>query len=159
MSRPPAGISALELILVIALFGVVFGMVSMSFSTLQNRNSLADASASVIDALRRAETQALSGYFGDRWGVHFSDGDGCVLPATTYYLYRGSAFTSATDTIDAFTLPGDVTFTDVSVGGGCDVSFSRFHGATASPGTVTLTNLNGATSTVSINGYGRVVSQ
>ena len=159
MRRAPAGFTAFELLLVIALFGVIFGTVSISLSTLQNRNALQDAAAGVVDALRRAETQALSGYDGDRWGVHFSDGDGCVLPASKYYIYRGATFTTATDTVDVFTLPGKVTVSGIAVGGGCDISFSRFHGITSSPGTVTLTNQNGATSTVTVNGYGRVVSQ
>lgn len=158
MKRAPSGFTAFELLLVIALFGVVLGMVSISLSTLQDRNALQSAVAGVVDTLRRAETQALSGYDGDRWGVHFSDADGCALPAAKYYLYRGAAFTTATDTIDVFTLPGHVTITGVSVGGGCDVSFSRYHGITASPGTVTLTDLNGATSTITVNGYGRTVS-
>ena len=159
MRRAPAGFTAFELLLVIALFGLVLGMVSISLSTLQNRNALQDSAAGMVDVLRRAETQALSGYDGDRWGVHFSEANGCALPAAKYYLYRGASFTTATDTIDVFTLPGKVTITGVSVGGGCDVSFSRFHGITSSPGTVTLTDLDGATSTVTVNGYGRVVSQ
>lgn len=158
MRRPDRGFSALELVLVIAFFGVILASVSYTLSTLQNRNALQDSVAAVVDALRRAETQALSGHFGDRWGVHFSDGDGCSLPASKYHIYRGNSFTSATDTIDTFDLIGGVTFTEVSFGGGCDVSFSRFHGITGSSGTVTLTNLTGATSTVTVNGYGRVVS-
>jgi prepilin-type N-terminal cleavage/methylation domain-containing protein len=158
MSRA-RGFTALELVLTIALFGMVLGTVSIALADLQNRNALQDSAAAVVDSLRRAEAQALSGHFGDRWGVHFSDGDGCALPATKFHIYRGAAFTSATDTYDTVDLGAGVTVTAVSVGGGCDVSFSRFHGITGSAGTVTLTNLEGATSTVTVNGYGNVVAQ
>lgn len=159
MRRPPSGLTSFELLLTIALFGVILATVSFSLSTLQTRNALHDASLALVSSLRRAETQALSGHFGDRWGVHLSDGNGCSLPAAKYYIYRGNAFTLATDTIEAVELPGRVTITALSLGGGCDVSFSRFHGVTGSAGTITLTNLNGATSTVAVNGYGRVVQQ
>jgi len=159
MRRSAKGFTALELVLTIAFFGVILGIVSISLSTLYSRNAIQDSASAVVDTLRRAESQALSGHFGDRWGVHFSDGDGCVLPASAFHIYRGATFTSATDTIDTFTFEGGVRVTDVSVGGGCDVSFSRFHGVTGSPGTITLTNLDGATSTVTVNGYGRIFAQ
>ena len=157
--RRAAGFTALELILVIALFGVIMAIMGTALSTLQNRNARQDAVSGLVDALRRAETQALSGYYGDRWGVHLSDGDGCALPASKYYLFRGPAFTTATDTIDLFALPGNVKITGVAVGGGCDIIFSRWHGIASPAGAVTLTDPTGATSTVTVNGYGRVVSQ
>jgi len=153
------GFTSLELVLLIALFGVILGVTSIPLYSLQTRGSLKDGMAGVVDVMRRAETQALSGHYGDRWGVHFSDGDGCSLPATKYYLFRGGAFTSATDTIDAFSLPANVAITDVSVGGGCDVSFSRFYGAVTSVGAITLTGVDGATGSVTVNAYGRVVAQ
>ncbi len=159
MRRAAPGFSALELVMVIAFFGVILATVSYSLSALQNRNALLDSREAVVNALRRAETQALSGHFGDRWGIHFSDGDGCALPASRFHLYRGAAFTSATDTIDTFDLEPGVAVTALDGGSGCDVSFSRFHGVTSTPRTITLTNQDGATSTVSVNGYGRVVSQ
>jgi len=153
------GFTTLELVLVIALFGVIVAVTSIPLYSLQTRNALEDGLTGVVDVLRRAETQALSGHFGDRWGVHFSDTDGCVLPAKKYHIFRGSSFTSATDTLDTFDLPGNVAITDVSVGGGCDVTFSRFGGATASVGSITLTGVDSATRTVIINAYGRVVAQ
>ncbi|HJV32868.1 MAG TPA: hypothetical protein VJ694_02465 [Patescibacteria group bacterium] len=159
MRRAGRGITSLEILLTIALFGVALGTVSITLSTFRSRNALKDGTAAVIGALRRAETQALSGHFGDRWGVHFSDGEGCALPATKIHVFRGQGFVSATDTTESIDLPAGVQLTGVAVGGGCDVKFSRFHGAATSTGAITLTNLNGATSTVAINAYGRVVEE
>src|SRR5204862_255545 len=82
---------------------------------------------------------------GDRRGVHFSDADGCALPAKKYHVFRGNSFTSATTTIDTIDLPANVTITGLSLGGGCDVTFSRFHGIAAAVGSITLTNVNSAT--------------
>jgi type II secretory pathway pseudopilin PulG len=154
-----AGFTSLELLLVIALFGVIIAVTVTPLYSLQTRNALEDGVTAVQGALRRAETQALSGHFGDRWGIHFSDADGCSLPASRFHIFRGASFTSATDTLDTFELPGNVTIAAVDVGGGCDVSFSRFHGMTGSAGTITLAGVDSATRTVTVNPYGRVVAQ
>jgi len=154
-----AGLSSFELVLVVGLFGVIMAVTTIPLYALQTRNALQDGVTGVVDVIRRAETQALSGYFGDRWGVHFSASDGCALPATKYHLFRGNFFTSSTDTIDTFDLPANVTITSVGLGGGCDLKFSRFHGSATATGTIVLTGVNGATSTVTVNGYGRVVAQ
>ncbi|MEK7545909.1 MAG: hypothetical protein AAB554_02420 [Patescibacteria group bacterium] len=154
-----AGFSALELVLVVALFGVIVAVTTVPLYSFQTRNALEDGLTGVVDVIRRAETQALSGHFGDRWGVHFSETDGCALPTTKYHIFRGASFTSATDTLDTFDLPSNVTVTGVDVGGGCDVTFTRFHGAAASTGSITLTGVDSATRTVIINAYGRVVAE
>jgi prepilin-type N-terminal cleavage/methylation domain-containing protein len=159
MRRFGRGFTALELILTLALFGVVVGIVAIPLVSLQTRNAVADASARIVDTLRRAETQALSGHFGDRWGVHFSDGDGCALPATRFHLFRGTSYTSATDTTDAFDVPGGAAITALSLGGGCDVTFSRFQGTATPAGTITVTSVNGQSKIITVNGYGRVVEQ
>jgi type II secretory pathway pseudopilin PulG len=154
-SNVPRGFTSLELFLVIAFIGLMAAMVSVPLSSLQTDSALKDAAVGLVEALRRAETQAMSGHYGDKWGVHLSTSDGCALPTTKYHLFRGEAFDSASDTVDTFDLPATVSITAVSVGGGCDVEFSRFHGSATTTGTVTLTGPNG-TRTVDINRYGRI---
>lgn len=153
------GFTLIELLIVIAFFGLMAGITAIPLATLQQGAGIRDARDGIVNALRRAETQALSGHFGDRWGVHFSDGDGCVLPATKYHLFRGEAFTSATDTIDTFELPGGSRIAAVSVGSGCDVEFSRFHGTATTTGSITVQNDQGQSATILINAYGRITSQ
>lgn len=153
------GFTIFEMVLVLALFGVVLATVSLPLIAFRGQRAMDDAAILLTDVLRRAETQALAGHFGDGWGVHLSDSDGCALPASKYHLFRGSAFTSATDTIDTFDLPDTITVTALGIGGGCDVKFSRFHGAATTTGTITLSGPNGLTRTISINGYGRVVAE
>ena len=53
MRRAAPGFSALELVMVIAFFGVILATVSYSLSTLQNRNALQDSESSVDNAHRR----------------------------------------------------------------------------------------------------------
>ena len=150
------GFTIIELILVLSLFGVILGLVALPLATLQTDSALRDATIAIKDTLRRAETQAMSGYLADSWGVHLSGAGGCIFPATQYYIFRGNTFDSASDTSDVFDLPVSSRISSVSIGGGCDVIFTRFHGSTTSTGIVTLQNNTGATNTVSINQYGRI---
>ena len=159
MRRAGRGITSVEILLTLALFGAMVGTVSLALGSFRSGSSLRDAARLAIESLRRAETQAMSGHFGDGWGIHFSDGDGCALPASKIHVFRGNAFVSATDTIETIALPDGITVTSVAVGGGCDVKFSRYHGAATSTGAITFTNVSGATTTVAVNGYGRVVEE
>ena len=158
-SKGKNGFTTIELLLVIAFFGLMAAIVSIPLSTLQTGTALRDAEIAVTDTLRRAETQAMSGLDGDSWGVHFSDSDGCALPAGKFHVFRGSSFTSATTTIDTIELPGNATVSAAAVGGGCDVKFSRFHGSATTTGTITIANPNNESRTITINQYGRVTSQ
>ncbi len=149
------GFTILELLLTVGLLSLTAAAVFLPLSALQGRSGLQSGTAGLLNVFRRAQAQALAGYFADSWGIHLSDADGCALPASQYHLFRGSAFTSATDTIETFSLPNAVAVTALAIGGGCDVKFSRYGGSTTSTGTVTLTGPYGAT-TLTINGYGRI---
>lgn len=155
-SELPRGFTAIELLTVIAIIGIMAAIVSLPLGNLQQRTAVRESGLRVLDTLRRAQMQAMAGHYGDGWGVHFSDSDGCSLPAKTIWVFRGGSFTSATDTSDAIDLPSGATVTSLAIGGGCDVKFARFDGSTTSAGTVTISDVDGATTTVSINAYGRI---
>lgn len=151
------GFTTIELLMVILFFGLALGLVTVPLVNLQGKTALQDGVLALKDTVRRADTQALSGYQGSAWGIHLSDDTGCATPAVKYYLFKGTTFDAASDTTDVFDVPRGAEISDVSVGGGCDVVFTRFEGTTANAGAVTLTDLTtGATSSVTINGYGRV---
>ncbi len=148
--------TTLELLLVIAFFGLMAGIVSLPLASMRQGAGIRDAEALAMNAIRRAETQAMSGNFGDSWGVHFSDSDGCVLPAVKMHVFRGAFFTSATDTIETIDLPAGARVSAIAVGGGCDVKYSRFQGSATTTGSITLTNDQNQSRTIFINAYGRV---
>lgn len=156
MAFAPRGFTTLELLLVIAFFGIMTAITSVALTSLQPTNALNDGALTVVDNLRRAQIQAMAGLDGDQWGIHLSDSDGCFLPATKLWVFRGAVFDSATTTVDDITLPAGSWVTDLSIGGGCDVKFSRFDGSTTSTGTVTISNTTSATTSATINAYGRI---
>jgi prepilin-type N-terminal cleavage/methylation domain-containing protein len=154
----PKGFTIIELLIVIAVFGVLTAAMSTPLSTLLAQSAVKDSVLTVKNGLRRAATQAMVGHQGDSWGIHLSDSDGCALPAKKIHIFRGAAFTSATDTIETIDLPAGASITALSIGGGCDVTFSRYEGLTASAGVVTVTGTDSSTGTVTINAYGRVTA-
>ena len=151
-----SGFTAIELLLVIALTAVMAGLVSLPLSLLQSNAGLTSSIGSTVDALRRVQTQAMSGYYGADWGVHFSTAAGCSLPTKRIWTFESNAFDSASDTSTAIDLPNGAKITALGIGGGCDVKFARFAGSTTSTGTVTVTDANGFSKNVSINSYGRI---
>lgn len=151
-----SGFTTLELLLAILLFGLVLGVVAVPLSALQTDTALKDAALTVKDTLRRASTQAMSGFLNDAWGLHLADSPGCSLPATSFFLFKGTSFDENDQETVLFELPPGAEISDVQVGGGCDVVFRRFHGTTTAAGTVTLSNVNGESRTLSVNVLGRV---
>jgi type II secretory pathway pseudopilin PulG len=148
----------IELLLILAVFGIMTAVVTIPLGGLLTGSALREGETAVIDSLRRVVTQSMSGHYGDGWGVHFSDSDGCILPATKMHVFRGAFFTSATETIHTIDLPQGATISALAIGGGCDVKFSRFHGSTTSTGTVTVSNNLGETGNITVNQYGRILA-
>ena len=163
MTRP-RGLTAIELLIVIAAIGVIATMTSLPLATIQTSAGLSSSVDAIVDGLRRAQLQASSGYYagagsGVTWGVHFSDTAACALPATKFQIYGGAAFASATD-VTIVSLPGSAKITALNlIGGGCDVGFNRFIGTTSASGTVTVASPSGKTKIIAISSYGRVSRQ
>jgi type II secretory pathway pseudopilin PulG len=154
--KAPKGFTIIELLLVFAFFGIMAGIVSIPLAGLLSGNALRDGAETVKDSLRRAQLQAMAGYHGTPWGIHFSDTDGCALPATSIHIFKGTTFTSATDTLETVELPDGASVTALAFGGGCDVVYTRFEGTTSSSGTITVSDSNGNTRPINVNAYGRV---
>lgn len=150
------GFTAIELLIVIGVIAVIAAVTSLPLATMQTSAGLTGAVDSVVDGLRRAQLQATSGYYGSAWSVHFSDGEGCVLPASKFHIYSGTVFDSATDTIATVELTDSSLITALALGGGCDVNFARYRGTTTNAGTVTVASPAGQSKTVTVSSYGRV---
>ena len=162
MTRP-RGLTAIELLIVIAAIGVIAAMTSLPLATIQTSAGLSSSVDAIVDGLRRAQLQASSGYYagavsGVTWGVHFSDTAACALPAAKFQIYGGAAFASATD-VTIVSLPGSAKITALNLGGGCDAGFNRFIGTTSASGTVTVASPSGKTKIIAISSYGRVSRQ
>ncbi|MFA6588621.1 MAG: type II secretion system protein [Patescibacteria group bacterium] len=139
------GFTLLEVLLSIAIIGVLAATGVPIYQSLQNRNDLDIAATSLAQALRRAQTlsQAVDG--DSNWGVSIQAGN-IILFQGISYATRNSNFDETTSISPTINLSG---FNEVV--------FSKFSGLPISIGSLTLTSLNNETRTLSINTKGTVI--
>lgn len=148
-----SGFTLIELIMVIAIMALLFGIFLGTFVKFRKNQALAMDTDTVISLLRQARNQTLSSKNSASYGVHFT------APKVT--IYTGPTYSSgATDNQD-FTLSSTDTILTITLsGGGSDVLFNRLTGETSQNGTVVISSPGiSETKTVTIYKTGLVESQ
>ena len=138
------GFTLVEILLVIALLGIMAGISIPLYYTFQLRNNLDLVSSSYAHTLRRAQalTRAVDGDIS--WGVH--------LTATTTILFKGISFAARQSDFDEIS---DIPISIFHTGLG-DVVFAKFTGFPQQTGTTTFTSTDAESRAVAINGKGIV---
>lgn len=136
------GFTLLEMLLSIAIIGVLAGLSVPVVQTFQNRNDLDIAAFSFVESARHAHTLA-TGVSGDTaWGVHATSG------AIT--LFRGTSFAARDAAYDHVTsIP-----TSITVSGTSTFVFSPVSGKPTAGGTITFTSVNNDERDVVVNAHG-----
>jgi prepilin-type N-terminal cleavage/methylation domain-containing protein len=122
-----SGFTLIDLMIVIALFGIVTGMVLVNFRAGARNDSVRQAATITGSLLRRAQSMTLSGavlsdntFPAGGFGVRFD-----VTDTTTLILFAdiddNGTYTNSTEQLEAIELPGETVF---SAGGNLDVLFS-----------------------------------
>ncbi len=150
-SRADAGVTLIELIIVIAIFTVI-GLTSTVWMTKAlGQRALDSAADQAVDALREAQFSVMYGRNGARFGVRFLPGQ--------FILFQGAAFDPASADNVAYQLPSDVSITAVTLtGGGADVHFADHRGVPAESGSVVFTSAYGGGRTVTIGSAGMIAA-
>jgi prepilin-type N-terminal cleavage/methylation domain-containing protein len=133
-SGSTAGFSLLELLLVVAVLAILGSVGSAYYFNVIKNIEMNTTAAGVISDLNHAQSSAMAGEGGVRWGVHFVNGTDDL-----YQLFSTPTdFASASTTIASVVyLPQQVVFSDPVEGSVRDVLFERIAGITAST-TITL---------------------
>lgn len=146
MSRriPRNGFSIIELMVVVAIFGVVASIGFSAYKISEYKNQLALAANTIAFDLRRAQllSQAVDG--DSSWGVAIKNQNVTIFKGASYAVRD----VSADDTIS---LPGLV-----SVSGLGEIIFSKMNGLPQSVGTTTVSTSNGDSKNIVINTKGMV---
>lgn len=144
--------SLVELILVIAILGILAGVFFFSFSSLLIKTELDTKSIEVRNLLRTAQNQAAARWNDSRWGVYFD------IPASQATLFAGPSFAARNQQFDTLlALPLSVKINALIInGGGTEVVFRRGSGETTQFGSVTLTGANGTPQTIYFNAIGQI---
>lgn len=150
------GFTLVELIIIIALFGVVAAF-SFPFFKARNVQHLLDSSSDELHGiLRQAQGRAMSGHNASAWGVHWGTGE--------YTLFSGDDYDARdTDHDLVIDYPGAISITtSVSVSGEPypeDVVFDPLTGTTDAAGTITITSSNSDVERFTVSSQGQIERQ
>ncbi|MBI3495149.1 prepilin-type N-terminal cleavage/methylation domain-containing protein [Candidatus Berkelbacteria bacterium] len=145
------GFSLIEIVLTIALIGLIAGISIPVYRELQQRNDLNVGVNTIVHDLRRAQLLAQS-VQGDqngnadsgKWGVH--------IGSDTITLFKGASFGQRDTSFDeASSVPVSVKSTC-----GTDIVFEKFSGLPLSSGTITVTSHNNETHAITISPKGTI---
>lgn len=143
------GATFLEVLVVMAVFGIIAAAISPMFSGIFYRRFVDLAAAGAADALREAQFSAMTGLTPGSFGVHFEGGQ--------YVFFRGAAYLAGAPENVAHQLESGVAITSVNLnGGGSDIIFSDVRGQPDRDGAVVFSGGEGLELTVSINPAGTV---
>ena len=128
------GMTLLEILVVIAVLGILLSIVLPQFSKIKENQVLKNAVEDVMSVLRSAESQSLASMNSSEYGVHFQ--------SDQVILFKGKTFSigAADNKITNIILPAsisNVTLAGISANTG-DVYFERLSGVPSKIGIITI---------------------
>ena len=131
------GITIIELLVVLAVLGIIISVVTPQFSKIRENQVLKSGVQDVLSSLDKARSQTLASLNSSEYGVRFE--------ADKIIIFKGAGFSSSSDNeiIDIIT-PASIT--NVALGCTppipCDIFFNRLSGSPSTTGTVTISTTN-----------------
>ena len=139
------GFSLLEVLLSVAIIGVLMGLSLPLYQGFQNRNDLELTSQNITSMLRRAQAYARGINGNSQWGVR--------VQAGSAVLFKGNSYASRDTAYDETA----VFSSSFGVSGMSEILFSKLLAAPNNTGSITLTNdSTNDTRTITINAEGMV---
>lgn len=153
------GVSITEVIIVIAISGMLTVLTLLSFSSLKDSQAVINAEDAVAALIIQARTQTLSSFNDTRYGIHFSSGP--LVQSSQVVMYSGATYTAGAVGNVVINLSDNAKIVSVSLnGGGTDLLFNRLTGGTDQYGDVILEITPAQqvhTKTITINKAGAVI--
>lgn len=138
------GFTLSEVLLSVALLGIIGGMSIPMFRVFMVRDELDAATVTIVQNVRRAQSLSRAGNGDMTWGVHVGVGSILIYKGESYVL-RDSSFDENTS-IPTSLVPSGIT----------EVTFSKVAGLPMATGTFILTSQANEKRTITINEKGTV---
>ena len=135
------GFTLFELLLSIALLGVIVAFSVPVFQQLQTQRSADSEVDQIIALIRRAQTLAHAGYYDDDWGIHIQD--------ATVTLFRGNDFVNRDGGFDEA-----IVLSNATVDAPIEIFFAKNTGLPSGVFTAILTTTTDYQLTITINEQG-----
>lgn len=125
------GFSLLELVIVIAILGVLVATIVPSFLKFRQSSVLNTETQELVTIINRARLLSVSSKNDQQFGVHFEAGQ--------VVLFSGATYSAAATTNEAHVFSPAITLSSFTInGGGSEVLFQKVTGATNQNATTTL---------------------
>ena len=125
------GFSLIEIVIVIAIFVVLFALTLTAFSRFNSNQALNRSVSEVTSVLNEARALTLASFDNTVYGVHL------LSDSTT--LFKGQTFSPSDPDNKITTISSKVSISNIVLsGGGNDIIFQRLTGKTDQDGTMTL---------------------
>lgn len=136
------GFTALEILIVIAILGILLSVILPSFMNFRRSSLLNTDTMNLITLINRARLLSVSSKDDDQYGIH--------LESSKAVLFKGSVYSAGTTTNETHTFSTGLTLSSIAVnGGGSEVLFEKVTGATTQNATTTLL-VTGTTSSTTV---------
>ncbi|OIO33079.1 MAG: hypothetical protein COZ49_03610 [Candidatus Yonathbacteria bacterium CG_4_10_14_3_um_filter_47_65] len=145
------GFTALEVLLVVALFAILASIVIPPFAEFRTSKMIETISGEVVSLLAEARADTISSKNDSQYGVHFE--------SSRAVFFKGSVFTEPDSDNFEIAIDPVVEISDIVLAsGGSDVVFEKITGATSEPGMITISVVSdpSQSSTVTIAATGIV---
>jgi prepilin-type N-terminal cleavage/methylation domain-containing protein len=130
-SKISFGFTALELLIVISILGLLLATIIPSFLSFRQKSILNTETQELLTTINRARLLSVSSKNDQQFGVHLESGK--------VVLFQGATYTSGASTNETHIFDTAVTLSSISIsGGGSEVVFQKVTGATTQNATTTL---------------------
>lgn len=150
-SKNSHGFTLIEIMLVIAIIMIIFGIVLQSGKSLNTTVELENASRNVDLKIRTAKARSIGALDDKNYGVHLESSKAVIFDATGAYA-DGAAGN------EVFVLPNSIEISSITLsGGGSDIIFQRLTGNISTDGNFVLRVKADTTKTktIFVNSYGQ----
>lgn len=128
------GITIIELLVVLAVLGIIFSIVIPQFSKMRENQVLKSGVQDILSSLDKARSQTLASLDSSEYGVHFE--------ADKIIIFKGKDFIDETIGNEIINIITPATISSVALGCTptipCDIFFNRLSGSPSVNGTITI---------------------
>ena len=143
------GITLWEILLAIAIVGILAVLVLPGFSKIRKIQILKSTTEDIVSVIGQARSQTLASLNSSAYGVHFE--------TNRVILFTGTSFSSDATSNQITNLISPATISSISLSNsGADLYFNRLSGLPSATGTIMLTLPSVTSKTITISASGSV---